>query len=506
MNLKSFIVYLLILPAAVTSLMAQRVLISEPDKEDSRRMNFEIIGKIGDNLLVFKNIRADNFICIYDNNMKQIGKVKHTFLPDERLINVNFFTYPSFIYVIYEYQKRNIVYCKAVKLDAMGKRLTDPVDLDTTNIGGSGNNKIYTTISSEDKQKILVFKINSRNRSNYLLTSCLFNDKLELLNKNTLSLEMDEPDTHLGEFSVDNDGNLVFVKYYRSSKESISKAILYVKKVIENSYTEYKLNLEKIYLDELRLKVDNNNKRYLLNAFYYNQKRGNIEGLYTLALSKTTGLADFEKTLVFSEDIRRDAKGTANLRMAFNDYFIRNIIVKKDGGFLIDAESYYTTSRSIGWNRWDYMYNSPFSNSMNYYYYSPYYSNMGWRGNYSNQSVRYHADNLVILSFDKNGDLMWNNSIEKGQFDDESGDKISYQVANTGSQLHFLFNVQEKSKIFLNDYSLVPGGNITKNPTLKNLDKGHEFMPKFGKQVSAKQFIIPCFYRNYICFAKIDYN
>ena len=47
-------------------------------------------------------------------------------------------------------------------------------------------------------------------------------------------------------------------------------------------------------------------------------------------------------------------------------------------------------------------------------------------------------------------------------------------------------------------------GQITRNPTLKNLDKGYEFMPKYGKQVSASQMIVPCLYRNIICFAKIE--
>jgi len=58
----------------------------------------------------------------------------------------------------------------------------------------------------------------------------------------------------------------------------------------------------------------------------------------------------------------------------------------------------------------------------------------------------------------------------------------------------------------LNDFSLEPEGKIRRNPTLKNLDKGYDFMPKFGKQVSSRQMIIPCLNRNYISFAKIDYN
>src|SRR5262245_2505985 len=69
--------------AFVNSLNAQRVVISEPDKDDSRRMNFEIIGRMNGNYLIYKNIRADHFICLYDNEMKMIKKVKHEYLPDD---------------------------------------------------------------------------------------------------------------------------------------------------------------------------------------------------------------------------------------------------------------------------------------------------------------------------------------------------------------------------------------------------------------------------------------
>ncbi len=57
----------------------------------------------------------------------------------------------------------------------------------------------------------------------------------------------------------------------------------------------------------------------------------------------------------------------------------------------------------------------------------------------------------------------------------------------------------------LNDQSLDADGKITRNPTLKNLDKGYEFMARYGKQVSSNQMIVPCLYRSYLCMAKIDF-
>jgi hypothetical protein len=145
-------------------------------------------------------------------------------------------------------------------------------------------------------------------------------------------------------------------------------------------------------------------------------------------------------------------------------------------------------------------------NSYDYFSSSPLYNSWYWRNRNSNQVSRHHADNITILSFDKTGKLEWSNVIHKEQFDDESGDYISYQLMNTGGELHFVFNQEEKRQQLLNDYTVTASGQMNRNPTLKNLDKGFEFLPKFGKQVSARQVIMPCYYRNFVCFAKIEFN
>lgn len=486
---------------------AQRIVYSEPDREDSRRMNFEVIGKISGNFLIYKGLRDKNYISIYDNNMNETGKIDQDYLPTDRLINVDFFPYADFAYLIYEYQKKNIVYCNAVKIDGSGHKISDIKTLDTSHIGFAGNNKIYSAISSEDKSKVMIFKINSRNKSRYLITTYLFNDQLELQNRSAAELPMHDRDDYLSEFDLDNEGDLIFAKFTRNSNDAIINTTLVMKTAEADTFSLKDITHDKIYLDELHIKVDNVNKRYFLTSFYYKQRRGNIEGFYFYVYDKATGGPSMENTVTFSDELRKEARGDANVRMAFNDYFIKNIIIKRDGGFLICSEAYYTTSRFNNWNRWDYLYGSPYFNSFDYYSYSPYLGSWGWRNRYyNNQAVRYHADNITILSFDNTGKLQLSNVIHKEQFDDESDDRISYLLVNTGSQLHFLFNQEERRALLLNDYTLVPGGRISHNPTLKNLDRGYEFLPKYGKQVSNKQVIIPCFYRNYICFAKIDFT
>lgn len=489
-----------------TSSFAQKIVYSQPGSDDSRRMNFEVIGKVSGNFLIYKNNRGKSFISIYDNNMEELSKVQQDYIPDERLINVDFFPYNDFSYVVYQYQKKNVVYCNAVKVDGSGKRISNVMTLDTTHLGFAANNKIYSAISSENKSKLMVFKINSRNKSKFIITTFLYDEELTFQKRSQFTMPMEEHDDNLDEFNLDNDGDLVFARFNRNNNETINDATLFWKSSLADTVTAVNVPMDKILLDEIHIKVDNANKRYFLTSFYYAKKRGNIEGFYFYVWDKQTKQAVLQNAVVLGDELRNDAKGDANTKMAFNDYFVRNIVIKKDGGFIINTEAYYTTSRSNNWNRWNYLYGYPMSSYDYYTTYSPL-NNWYWRDRYNNyQNVRRHADNVTILSFDNTGKLQWSGVIHKEQYDDESDDRISYFMANTGNQIHYLFNLDERRALLLNDYTLSPGGDLNHNPTLKNLDRGYEFLPRYGKQVSASQIIIPCYYRNYICFAKVEFN
>jgi hypothetical protein len=488
---------------------APRILYSEPEKEDSRRTNFEIIGKMNGNFLVYKSNRNDDAVCIYDNDMKLKERVKLDFTPDQQLINVDFVAYPDFFYIIYEFQRKGIVHCMAAKLDGNVKTMTEPIELDTTQIGFSSNNKIYTTIVSDDKQNIMVFKINSKNRENFVFTTLLFNKELLLQHKDRMGLQMEERNDFFTDFLLTNDGELVFSKFLRQNyNEYITKLSMVIKYPDSANLSVTNVELDGKILDEIKLKADNTNKRILLNAFYYKQKRGNIEGLYSLLWNKTDNTKIREISSLFGEELRANAKGQdASVRIAFNDLFIKNIIVRKDGGYLIVSESEFNTSRGNNFNRWDYLgYGNPWMSPLDYYNYSPYgYFNSPWNRWNNGLNTRYNAENIMILSYNKDGSIDWSSVIPKTQYDDESDNMISFQLVNTGADIHFLFNMSEKRTIMLNDQSVAADGKITRNPTLKNLDKGYEFMTRSGKQVSGRQVIVPCLYRNYLCFAKIEY-
>ncbi|MEO6455004.1 MAG: hypothetical protein ABIN97_13060, partial [Ginsengibacter sp.] len=239
-------------------IFAQRITYSAPERDDSRSLNFEVVGKVGGNFIVYKNIRTKNAVSVYDNDMQLKERVDLDFIPD-KTINVDFIAYPDYFFVVYQYQKRSILYCMGAKINGEGKLIGQPIQLDTTFISVFADNKIYNTIFSEDKQHIVIYKIQKKNEK-FNFTTVLFNARLELQRKSRWIVPYQERKDVYSDFFTDNDGNFVFAKSEKEgARELISKVFIITKPPLSDTFTTNNININNFYLDELKLKVDNIN-------------------------------------------------------------------------------------------------------------------------------------------------------------------------------------------------------------------------------------------------------
>ena len=511
---KSFLLLFLFVNLLPFALKAQQITYSEPDKEDPRSYSFEVLGKIGGKILVYKNYRESHTLSVFDPEMKLLGKQQLN-MPD-RLMQTDFLAYANHFYMLYQFQRKNTVYCMVAKMDSDGNLLSEPIGLDSTLDASSiGSNRLYSLVVSEDKKKIMIFKINSHNEKSHVLTTCLFDQNFSLIRKSSIALPMPQRNDFLAEFALDNDGDLICVRASGTSQnDNINKVSLITKKANYDEAHISDLAVKGIYLDDIHIKVDNLNKHYLITSFFGKQRRGNVEGIYFTLWDKALDKELLNASTYFSEEFKEDAKGQNGTKAAFNDYFLKNIIVRRDGGFMMISESVFTSSKGSTLNRWDYLYGSQFWSPMDYYSwnspmalggmgYNPWGRNNSFFNN--NNQVRYYAENIAVISFDAKGNMEWSNMIRKNQYDDNSENFIGFSMLNSGDQLNFIFNMQEKNQNVLTNQAISPDGRINRNPSFKNVDRGHEFMPRLAKQVGLRQIIVPCMYRGYTCFAKIDY-
>jgi hypothetical protein len=509
---------LIVLFLGVFSAKAQQIVFSEPERDDAKTLNFEVLGKMDGNFLVYKNTRELHQMCIYDAGMKLVEKLKMDYLSEKgKVLSTDFVVYSDFAYLLYQYQYRNTVFAMAVKLNASGNKMGDPIMLDTTNnINFNVENKIYTFINSEDKQKISAFKISTKNEKEHVFTSIIFDKMLNQLEKVRSPISMSEKNDFLSEFGISNDGEIICLKQSGTNQnDNISKVSLLVKSFGSISFKNNNLLINKIFLDDTRVKIDNRNKHFIVTSFFSKIRRGNVDGIYYTLWDANTNKEMLNATTTFTDEYRADVKNDGQLKMAFNDFYLRNLILRKDGGFMIIAEAEYVTTRGNTLNRWDYM-----NGSLNPFFGGGMFNNFGGMNNFGggmfnnfggmnnfpgNNSKQFYADNVAIISFEPDGKMEWSNVIRKAQSDDETDNFISYGIVNSGDQIHFLFNIQDKKSSMLTDQAISPVGQIDRSPTLKNLDKGYDFMPKHVKQVGLRQAIVPCIYRGYTIFAKIDF-
>jgi len=501
--------FLMIGIAMVQFALSQKIVYTEPDRDDSKDMKYEIIGKLNGKILVYKGSQSVHYINVFDNEMKLVNKIKLDYLT-ERVFNVDFVRYNDFAYLFYQYQKRNIIYCMAAKIDADGNKIGDVIQLDTTDSREVQNNRIYSFVQSADKQKIAFYKINTVSDKVHYITTLLFDTELKLQYKLSESVAMKDRNSFLTAFELDNKGCFVFLKATSTNgNDNINKLTLIYQDAVSKAFNYLEIKKpDNIFLDEVKLKADNLNQQYILTSFFSNKRRGDVQGMFVCLFDMISKAQKNSVATLFNNEFREDAKGDASVKAAFNDYFIKEIIATKDAGFLAIAECEYTSSRGgNNLSRWDYFNNSPYYSPGSFYSLgSPGFSTYPWSRYGSNYNVtRYYADNIAIVSFDSTGKINWSNLVRKSQFDDNEDAFIGFGLFNSGNQLKFLFNQLERGQKMLNQQSITPEGEIIRSATLKGLDKGYDFMPRNAKQVGAQQIIVPCMLRSFLCFAKIDY-
>lgn len=455
---------------------AQHILYAVPGGDIAGNGDFQIIGKTGDNLMIYKN--TGNYspaIAVYDRDMQLKQKILLKFLPP-RLISVDFIAYPEKVLVFYQYYHKKKVFCYAATLNSNGRLMGPPVLIDESAVSSSGaNTDAFTVISSEDKQKIMVFIIKKQQESAvyHIFTAWLDKD-LHFLQRKDNSLRVPDEEDIPANFLLSNKGSLVFEVIGKDNTDNslITRVGLVSYGMQAAGMQVMPLPLQGHYLDTLlQAKIDNYNDEVYLAAFYFDIKKRNIGGLFACG-AEIDRPRDEVHFLPFNNAVKEKIKGAGSaLNQVFDNYLLRSLNIQQNGGFVVTAENVYPNA---------YMKNS--------------------------------FGDIAILSYDKADSLEWCNVVRKDQSDDLGYNFSSYQLINTGNQLHFIFNGKNKGHytfsnyIYLvTDYSLSRSGELTQLPLMRKIERKYRLMPRYARQVGANEVVMPFELGSELSFAMMEY-
>jgi len=482
MNFLKLVLVLFFAIDLTASVKAQDVLYSQYDKFDFRNDEYAIVGMSGGYLYTYTNSAGSAVLNAYDDSMNKTATVLLDFFPD-KIYQVRFIPYPDKIIVLYQALESNKVVQYAALLDSRGLLKGKPVELGSTKTGIFGATKVYFSSEVSDNKKIiLIYSANDRG-SDIELDGKWLDDNLTIVKRSNATFPADSKIEH-GEVNLSNDGT-VFMSAFSTvgSQNYADQFWILALKMGATKFEAKELPLDDRYAASGYLKVDNVNGRVYMGGFYADKKNGGFNGIIYAGYDIAGGNFISTKFIPFDQELI-NAAGARRKSHAFDNYEVKQLIVKNDGGFVLISEVHYITTRSN------------YTPGFGYYsFYSPYMTTM----------VReYHYDDIMALSYNKDGGRDWSSFIPKMQYSQEDGGVFSsYALLNSGGTLAFLFNDFNIAHSRIQLATLDAEGKADIHSFTAEGNDYPDWLPKSGKQVAARVLIVPCFHKKEICFAKV---
>lgn len=479
MSLKSLfhitIFLLLSLLAFRTNGYAQTIEYSIPLDDNIRNTDFDIIGNCGGNLMIYKKSYGKNEIAIYDSHLKIIDVVPMKFLPSE-IKQTSFINFGDNVMMIYQYVNRRDIYCEAVMLDRFAKPLTKPLFIHkTTHPERIVGENAYATVRSDDKSKIMIFQILRNDDSmHFRIHTFLLDSSMNLLSTDEMIIPNHNQGDKLANFTLSNDGILYFTLgtkgYFGSSH--FQKMLLFCRTPEHTSFLDSIRMHGHLLKDPVLLTLDEHHKKIWINSLNYDDKLRNID-YFSTNLFSTDSLRYLDTKMRFLNDSLknniRDKKG--GLRQSFNNYQLAHSVIDKNGNALMIAEERYKEANGDN-----------------------------------------HYDNLLLFDLNPSAEIMQIQKIEKQQGPDLTDIFSSFLMINTGGSLHFLMNKSHRIFRFLNnyvyllaDYRYNVDHQLKEMPVMRGLDNKKRWAPRYGRQISRNEVVIPCVTGSSLIFGKITY-
>jgi len=231
-------------------------------------------------------------------------------------------------------------------------------------------------------------------------------------------------------------------------------------------------------LSDAGLAVDNLNDAAVVSGFYSDRSANALAGVFYFSAKSAPSAASDVRTAPFTGDflkkfnsVKKDGnKGLVN-------YSIDRILLRKDGGAVLSAESYSTYSNS----------------------YYDYYSQMLISHTY------YNYGNIITLSINPDGSLLWNEVTGKEHNStDDDGYFSSYCSAVYRAKMYYIYNkyIDTKTSVMLTTVTSTGEQNTL---VLFNQLDNIVAVPKAARQIEQDVLLLPAYKENQLCIARIKF-
>jgi hypothetical protein len=484
--------------SSLTNLSAQHVSWSQPFIEDRKMQYLKITGTDEEGFFLLRsNISFDNerdhsgfrsrkyALEYFDLDMnRKWSQPLSSPVPDGKILAVQSVHHKILVVSSAAEKQTKQVKLYAQYLDNKGTYDGHPLLLDSIGYEKINDDSKPDIVVSHDQSKAAcLFRKISSSKEEQIYEPIVIDTNLRIIYKKDILVPVSEKHFTPLDFVLTNDADffLLGVKYLADKR---------VKAPDESFYELYSYNFSKDlvssneikiadkFLTDVGIAADNLNKKIVVAGFYSDNTTYSTAGIFYYSVNKDSTDSTSSGSTAFSPAFLSKFLGEHKLNSKeLMNYSIDRLILRNDGGAAIIAESFYQTSSGY----WDYFTQSYVSHRY------------------------YHFGNIIVLSVNPGGSILWSNSISKDQNStDDGGYLSSYCSAIAEGKIYSIYNkyIEQESSVLITN---IDGTGKQNTDVLFNELKNISVVPRSAKQIDSETLLLPAYRENKFYIAKIEF-
>ncbi len=424
---------------------------------------------IEDKCYFYRDKGFEYYFDIFDKdlNFRRTAQIE---LGEKKSFIESIHTVDSTLNIYYSYKKEGMYYIKGNKYDK-DINLKDTLSILESEVSIDVGE--YRSTLSEDKSKLLLFNFEKKNLSLILIDTKTFKliNNYDVINHNYRLPEEFE------EIEISNNGEIFILFEKNNSSWDKERHFIGLLSLINNKLNTTEISSINTVNSGVKMSFDNINKQIKIAGLWSSKSEIETEGFFTVLLGfkelVQNGIIEINKRY-YDDSILKDLNGleykTKNNYL--NDFFIREIFHRKDGGIIIIAELQREYSRRNGVPAFDRAFSDRSFGGRSY--------------------IDYYCEDLAVISVDPQGNQTWRKILFKKQYSqDDEGIYSSFFILKVPSQMHIIFNDEIKNANTVSEYVIDPLGNFKRNSLLSTEYKNLRLRFKDGVQISSNTFVVP---------------
>jgi len=462
--------------------LAQDIVYSEPVPFDFQNGDFSVVGKVESHIYTYRATSKGYFLEALNDQMQLEYRIHLDFFPD-KIYETKFIIRDNQIIVLYQGVENKVLTQYAALLDKNARLIKGPVKIVDTKIGLFGKNKDrFSSVISQDKNVMAVYEAQFTDEG-LLVHATWMSGQLEKLGQSSVIFKDAQTD-EMATVTLFNSAQL-FLSFNDNKKGNPDNGFDFLQMVPQsNTPVFFNFNLNGKFAGDYYTKADEENGRLYIGGLFSDSKKGNPSGLLFSYLNLSTKTFEHQRFYNFDQTLQNSGSGRFHKKF-FNDFKIKQMVVKNDGGFVLMAEKFFVNSRLQGGGGFNSYYGNPMM---------------------SRSTREYNYGDIFIISINSEGQKDWHQFIQKDQVTYEDGGVFSsFGLFNTGSELAFLYN-DFRNRAASIVVSTINGDGKTDQMVINTVgNREPNWLPRSSQQISNKTIIVPCIKGSKINFAKVSF-